>query len=99
MTSSDIDQYMQREYAIECPRMVLRQNTENDPASYEGLGSILSNGRRQPRIQDLRYREGCFRSLARIRGPKAPKAGEIIPSDEYLSFEAESNHPWKLRFR
>jgi hypothetical protein len=90
MTSDDIEPYMQREFTIDCPRMVLWKNTEPPDRVYEGPGSIYQTAEGQ--LQFKLYSDGApdYAAFAQILGPDAPKAGEIIPRNEFFSLEATS---------
>jgi hypothetical protein len=90
MTSEDIEKYMQRELTIDCPRMVLRNNAELPDRVYEGPGSIYQTPEGQ--LQFKLYSNGApdYAAFAQSLGPNAPKAGEIIPRNEFFSLEATS---------
>jgi hypothetical protein len=90
MTSDDIDLYMNYGYAIECPQIVLRQNTETSPMVYEGPGSIYQTPDGELAFKFYARAKGDFDALSRLLGSNAPKVGQLIPSDQYFSLKAVS---------
>ncbi len=90
MTSDEIQQYLERSFAIDCPRMVLRQNAESDARVYEGPGTIYQSD--EGELLFKLYSGGArdVGMLARMFGPGSLKAGEIIPRTEYFTLEATS---------
>jgi hypothetical protein len=90
MTSEDIGKYMQREFTIDCPRMVLRKDPEPPDRIYEGPGSIYQTT--EGHLQFKLYSDGApdYAAFAQILGPDALKPGEIIPRNEFFSLEATS---------
>ncbi len=87
MTSEEIDLYMVRGYSIECPQMVLRQNTETSPEVYEGPGSIYQTPDGELVFKFYVRTKNDFRALGRVFGPNAPEAGQIVPRDHYFSLK------------
>ncbi|MGA9883368.1 MAG: hypothetical protein WBQ34_06600 [Candidatus Acidiferrales bacterium] len=92
MTSEEIDRYTRREYAIDCPQMVLRQDTDNSPETYRGAGSIYQTPEGALVFKLYDRGKGSFAAFARKLGPNSPKSGEIIPRDDYFTLEATSMH-------
>jgi hypothetical protein len=100
MTSDDIEKYMGREFTIDCPRMVLCQNTENPDRVYEGPGSIYQTA--EGHLQFKLYSDGApdYATFTHILGPDSSKPGEIVPRNEYFSLEATSlrGETWRGEF-
>ena len=83
MTSEEIDRYLDRGCSIECPQMVLRQNSETSPAVYEGPGSIYQTSDGELAFKFYARTKGDFRALGRLLGSNAPNVGQIIPRDQF----------------
>ena len=90
MTSDEIQQYMERSFAIDCPRMVLRQNVESDARVYEGPGSIYQNNEGELLFKLYSTGGPDSKILERAFGPGSLRAGEVIPRTEYFTLEATS---------
>jgi len=90
MTSDEIQQYMEKSLAFDCPRMVLRQNVESDARVYEGPGTIYQNGDGELLFKLYSTGSPDTKILTRIFGPGALKAGEVVPRTEYFTLEATS---------
>jgi hypothetical protein len=90
MTSEETDLYMDRGFSIECPDIVLRQNSETSPVIYEGPGSIYQTPEGELAFKCYARGKGDFRALGRLLGSNAPKVGQIIPRDQYFSLKALS---------
>ena len=90
MTSEEIDLYLDRGFSIECPQMVLRQNTEASPAVYEGPGSIYQTPDGELAFKCYARTKGDFQALGRLLGSNASKVGQIIPRDQYFNLKAVS---------
>lgn len=90
MTSDEIREYTEKSFAMDCPRMVLRQNIETDPRIYEGPGTIYQNGQGDLLFKVYSGGSPDTKMLWRMFGPDALKAGEVIPRTEYFTLEATS---------
>jgi hypothetical protein len=90
MRSDDFEKYMERELVVDCPQMVLRQNTESPDCTYGGPGSIYQTP--EGGLMFKLYAGGApdHATFARIMGHNSAKSGEIIPHHEYFSLEATS---------
>ena len=90
MTSDEIQEYTEKSFAMDCPRMVLRQNIETDPRIYEGPGTIYQNDQGDLLFKLYSTGSADTKMLSRMFGPDALKAGEVIPRTEYFTLEATS---------
>jgi hypothetical protein len=84
MASDEIQQYMERSFAIDCPRMVLRQNVESDARVYEGPGSIYQNNEGELFFKLYSTGGPDSKILERAVGPGSMRAGEVFdnPAEE-----------------
>jgi hypothetical protein len=100
MTSDEVQQYLERSFAIDCPRMVLRQNVESDARVYEGPGTIYQSDEGELLFKLYSGGTPDTGMLARMFGPGSLKAGEIIPRSEYFTLEARSMRgaDWRCDF-
>jgi hypothetical protein len=83
MTSDEIQQCLERSFAIDCPRMVLRQNVESDTRVYEGPGSIYQNNEGELLFKLYSTNRSHWDSMrntnsARRRFGKPPEMGAVL---------------------
>jgi len=99
LSPDEIEKYLSRTFSIECPRILLRQNAHTNPRTYQGPGAIRQIG---DQLEFKLYSQGQpdITPLLSILGPKAIRAGEKIPREEYFSLEATdlSGSVWTSEF-
>ena len=100
LTSDEYANYASRTFAIDCPRMILRQNISEKPVTYEGPGSIYQapDGMLKFKLYSAGVCNGSpFEELRRLLNAKE---GEIIPHSEYFSLNATSidGRAWHSEF-
>jgi len=88
MTSDEVEQFMRRTFAIDCPQMTLRQNVDLKPRVCTGPGTIYQTdeGKLLFKLYSAGQRDTGL--LVRMFGPGSLKAGEIVPRTEYFTLEA-----------
>jgi hypothetical protein len=88
MTSDEVEQYIRRAFAIDCPQMTLRQNVDLNPRVYAGPGTIYQTD--EGKLLFKLYSTGQYDTglLMQMLGPGSPKTGEIVPRTDYFTLEA-----------
>jgi len=88
MTSDEVEQFMRRTFAIDCPQMTLRQNIDLNPRVYTGPGTIYQTEEGKLLFKLYSSGQRDTELLVRMFGLGSLKAGEIVPRTEYFTLEA-----------